>query len=117
VALADELACRGADRAAEVATFTDHGREGDLLQHHRHLVHHAAQGVTKYLESDRIELLVEARLGLDYAAHASTPGSMMRLPKRSTSAPAPGGMTVVVSYCSTMAGPSKLAPGRSFSRS
>jgi hypothetical protein len=43
--------------------------------------------------------------------------SISRLPCRSTVTPAPGGTTVVVSICSTIAGPSKRSPARSASRS
>ncbi len=50
-------------------------------------------------------------------ASADAPTSMMMFPKRSTLASIPGGMTVVESYCVTIAGPTRRFPACNASRS
>src|SRR5580704_1990693 len=92
------------DDAGEIARLADDGRIAGAIEMIVHLLHQAADAVAHDLGGDGVD-------------HVQPVRSKMRLPWRSTKARQPGGTTVVASNCSTMAGPEKVTPTDSLSRS
>ena len=108
VALGDGIAVGVVQGGGEVAVVDDEGIAGpeDLL---RHLVDGRDEGVLQDLEGDRIKRDASA-----VRAHLHASATWIRmLSHSSTSARTPGGMTVVESSCSTIAGPSMATPAGS----
>ena len=101
--LRDGLAPDVEQRGRRVEALFDDRRRRALEQRQLHLVGDRVEPVAEDLEEDRIDRHQSRR--------------KRRLPASSTSAPTPGGMTVVVSLCSTMAGPASRAPSGSRVRS
>ena len=106
--LRDGLSLDAEERRRGVEPFLHNRRGRTLEQRELHLVGDGVQAVAQHLEQDGVD---------GDAAHAVTPLLRRRLPERSTSAVCPGGITVVVSACSTMAGPDTRAPTASRARS
>ena len=101
--LRDGLAAGVEERGRGVEPLL-HDRRGRALEERQlHLVGDGVETVAQHLEEDRVD------------RHRSL--RRRRLPASSTSAVTPGGITVVVSVCSTMAGPARRAPSGSRARS
>src|SRR5262249_60547107 len=129
-------ALRVEDPRAQILRLPDDRRVTHPKQHTRHLLGDGVEGAAQHPERDRVDLdaLACGRAGLaaDLVlddAHAPTSSSSLSgsspdcsaiaitmFPKRSTCAARPGGMTVVESYCVTIAGPTSRLPALSAAR-
>ena len=94
------------DGGAVVPAFLDIGRIGALHQRHVHFVDDAGQRIAQQFDID----------GRKRHGDVSRAREMMRFPSLSTTQVSPGNSGVVVSSCSTMAGPVNFCPGASESR-
>src|SRR5271169_294685 len=107
-------------RRAEILGFADDAR----IAHAHELVAHLDRDVLQRSLDDGAGDRIDARrrllpaVGAVYVVHRASPATLrMRLPAASLVAVQPGGMTVVESFCSTMAGPAKVSPtGRRWRR-
>src|SRR5262245_45220352 len=95
------------DHAAEIARLADDGGIAGAIEMIMHLFDQAGDLVAQDLDGDR----VDGRR----CCHARR--SRIKLRKPSARPPQPGGMTVVASNCSTIAGPAIATPMSSRSRS
>ena len=116
LAFAELVAVGVRQRGAEILGFADDAR----IAHAHELVAHLDRDVfERALDDgggDRIDAVGRRRPDGCGRVHAAPPSVMMRLPERSTTARARGGTTVVLSFCSTMAGPSNASPTGSSGR-
>src|SRR5262249_46318342 len=111
--LGDQPALGVGQGRAEVAHLVDHHVVGRAIHVRRHLVGNRRQCVADDLEGDGVEPLRGGTVGGHHA-----PGTeMMSSPVSATFTLSPPKTTVVVPYSLTSAGPTKLEPGLSFSRS
>ena len=94
--LSDGLAVGVEQGGGGVEALLHDRRRRALEQRQLHLVGDGVEPVAQHLEEDRVDGHQDFR--------------RRRLPASSTSAVTPGGITVVVSLCSTMAGPARRAP-------
>src|SRR5262249_28081877 len=94
-----------------VEPFLDDGREGTAQQGRLHLVGDAVELVANDFDGDRVEGLGSGH-GLSLASAV-----MMRAPSAATTARQPGSIIVVLSGCSTIAGPRISAPTGKVERS
>jgi hypothetical protein len=107
-------------RRAEILGFADDAR----IAHAHELVAHLDRDVLQRPLNDCAGDRIDARrrllpaVGAVNIVHRASPATLrMRLPAASLVAVQPGGMTVVESFCSTMAGPEKVSPtGRRWRR-
>ena len=112
-------------RRADVARLAHHAGIGHAHQEFGHLVGDGVQRAADHLQRDGVDVdAVPAALGVRAQSGAARlvesgpdfggvhiAGVRRRLEKRSTRACQPGGIAVVVSGCSTIAGPSMRWPG------
>ena len=100
--LRERGAVGGEQAGGSVESFLDDGREGTAQQRRLHLVGDAVELVANDFDRDGVE-----GFGLCRGCHGLFPQSavMIRLPSATTVARQPGSIKVVVSGCSTMAGP------------
>src|SRR5262249_48229810 len=104
--LRKRLALQGEQAGGSVEALFYDRRARAFEQRQLHLVGDAVELVTHHLDGDRIERRCLPRIRL----HQLFVRSSTRLPTRSTRPAQPGTMSVVVSSCSTRAGPVKLSP-------
>ena len=143
VRLADLAALRVEDAGAEVLRLADDRGVAHPEQDAGHLLRDRVERAAEHAQRDRVDLDAlagrAAGLAADLVLHTTsliplarrgsgsvrralaprprTPTSMTMLPKRSTCAETPGGITVVESYWLTIAGPSTRLPALSAARS
>src|SRR4030095_7067531 len=100
--LGERGAVGGEQARRSVEALLDDGREGTAKQRRLHLVGDAVELVANDLGGDGVE-----GFGLSLGCHGSFPQSavMIRVPSATTVARQPGSIRVVVSGCSTIAGP------------
>src|SRR5262249_25543223 len=108
--LRDRLAARVEERGGGVEPLLHDWRRRALEQRELHLVGDGVESVAQHFEQDRID-------AVHVRGSPCESRRRRRLPASSTSATTPGGITVVVSGCSTMAGPATRAPIGSLERS
>src|SRR4029077_20482435 len=120
LALAQLPSLTVSQRRAEILGVADDAR----IAHAHELVAHLDRDVLQRPLDDGAGDRIDARrrllpaVGAVNVVHRASPATLrMRLPAASLVAVQPGGMTVVESFCSTMAGPAKVSPtGRRWRR-
>src|SRR6185437_4983102 len=101
------------ERRAEILGFADDARIAHAHELVAHLDGDVFQRALDDGAGDRIDprrRLLPAVGAVNFVHRASLATLRMRLPAASLVAVQPGGMTVVESFCSTMAGPAKVSP-------
>src|SRR5687767_13264776 len=110
--LRERLTARREQARGSIQTFFHDRREGAFQESKLHLVGYALELVADHLGGNGVDHLA-ARCAIHACSSAAGTFSNVNtsVPPASTSARQPGSTTVVVSACSTMAGPAKCVPG------
>ena len=111
----DQAAFAVEERRGEVEHLVEDGVIRGALENLGHLEGDGLQQASQDSEGEGVA--APARRAARIAAGAHSASSTIRVPNRSTVAVSPGGSTVVVSICSTMAGPAITLPAASRDRS
>src|SRR5215475_5204065 len=103
----DQAAVAVENHARKIARFADDGGIAGAVEMKMHFFDQARDLVAQNLDGDGVQ---------SWNHFQTSCFDRTRLRKPSTAACQPGGITVVASNCSTIAGPHSIAPGSSLSR-